>query len=284
MQSYIAGIVAYSISNYYTDINGGAVNIGRILSKNSNYAGGIIAFANNTSASHSMTNVSGFNAGIVDGAINSVGGIAGYIGNNVAVSNCMTTNWVNVGTAQHFGAIVGENYGMITNCYYDEQMCILNGIGSNNNPNTPLPVGLPTTSMLGNNLPIALPGNPPQLYPVFGNHPISLLAAAPIRLQDNPITGDPERLDYVTQDFYVSNNYPLQIYPFIFPFQWGWFNPAFKSFSLNDFVEIQQPNNAVIRIQGGWDTLAVRLINYNYPPYSNYNIVFEKIVPIYVGR
>ncbi|MCL2040054.1 MAG: hypothetical protein FWG85_06465, partial [Bacteroidetes bacterium] len=130
----------------------------------------------------------------------------------------------------------------------------------------------------------------PRIITYDPDHPIELLAAAPIYLQNNPITGDPERLDYVTQDFYVSNynTYPPFLPPNLllppFYYQWGWYNPNYIPFSANGFIEMLQPNIASIRMRLGWDSLAVRLINYNYPPYSNYNIVFEKIVPINVRR
>jgi len=116
------------------------------------------------------------------------------------------------------------------------------------------------------------------------NHPISLLAAAPIYLQNR------EKLNNVKTNFTVSNGWayppppPPNSNPYNFPFQWGWFNPVYTPFSANGFIEIVPFNNAnILMPSGGQDSLEVRLYNYFYPPYSNYNIVFEKIVPINVG-
>ncbi|MCL2040187.1 MAG: hypothetical protein FWG85_07135, partial [Bacteroidetes bacterium] len=218
----------------------------------------------------------------------------------------------------NYGAIVGMNNGTLTNNYFDNQMCVLNGIGNVPIPNVPWQAeGMPTPSMLGSNLQYLL--KPPNvnngngfgpgcnwhfednLYPRLGcyqpnynlyNHPISLLAAAPIRLQDNPITGDPERLDNVTQDFHVSNWNPPFILPDPYRYLWGWYpSGIFTPFSMMNYISVPLPvppysNNAAILVpRGGWDTLAVRL---DYPIYGNngfypgYLIIFEKQVPLNV--
>ena len=281
--SYIAGIVAY-IANTITFHN--HTNIGKILGSDFDYAGGIVARFIGGYISASC------NSGIVAGAKNSVGGIVGWL-IDARLEGCISTNWIDIGTAQNYGAIVGMNNGTLTNNYYDNQMCILGGI--NNQDIQGQAEGLPTTSMLGSSLQNFLPiiwlfEN--NLYPRIiydSEHPISLLSAAPIYLQNNPLTGDPERLDNVTQSFSVSNGYayPPPFNPYYYPYWWGWFNPNYVPFSANGFIEIQQSNNALIRIRGGWDTLSVRL---DYPNYGNngfytgYNIIFEKQIPVYLGR
>ena len=272
-QSYIAGIVAYCSSPHIYC----PVNIGRILSNNFTLAGGIAAYLENGVIRY------GSNSGIVDGAINFVGGIAGYVGNRSIVEDCINTNWVEpLGTA---GAIVGDNNGSVMNCYFDEQMCVVGGVGGGN---PGVVTGLQTAAMLGINLQGSLNvfiwDFENNLYPrpignLFVNHPINLLSAAPIYLQRG------ERVDNVMTNFFVSNGIYLPIYNY--PYLWGWFIPTFKSYSFDDYVEIQTPNDARIRIPMGWDTLAVR---FDYPNYGNnglypgHNIIFEKIVPIYMTR
>ncbi|MCL2039255.1 MAG: hypothetical protein FWG85_02365 [Bacteroidetes bacterium] len=298
MPTYIGGIVGYVKDP--TDIYCN-VNIGIILSNDFNYAGGIVGQIETFGASEYFGYFvsSNSNSGIVDGAIDYVGGIAGYVGNDVIVDRSINTNWVDSGTAQYFGAIVGENNGLVEHCYNDEQMCILDVIGVNNGSANSVS-SLPTEKMLGTNLPIAPLDTPPQLYPIIGAfspgfcHPILLLSVAPIYLQDNPLTGVPERLDYVTAPFYVSNGWaypPPNYIPYNFPYQWGWFNQGYIPFSANGFIEIVPLNNANIIVHGGGqDSLSVQLeynwlINTNYNGFysGNYNIIFEKIVPIYVG-
>ena len=308
--SYVAGIIAYCDGRLICDL----VNIGKILGSDFDYAGGIVARLIGGYIAASC------NSGIVAGAKNSVGGIVGLL-DNARLEGCINTNWIDIGTAQNYGAIVGMNNGTLTNNYFDNQMCVLNGIGNVPNPNVPWQAeGMPTTSMLGTNLrSVLLPFNnntsgfgggcnwvfTDNLYPRLGcpasqpfyDHPISLLAAAPIYLQDNPITGEPERLDYVTQPFTVSNGWayppppPPNSNPYNYPYQWGWFNQGYIPFSANGFIEIVPLNNANIIVHGGGqDSLSVQLeynwlINTNYNGFysGNYNIIFEKIVPIYVG-
>ena len=269
--TYIGGIVGYFEGKHHTQL-ASLVNIGMILSRYFTYAGGIAGCITDGALNLCI------NAGIVDGATYCVGGIAGYLGDSMYIYSCINTNWVDSGTALHFGAIAGLCNAIYLNSYYDNQMCAISAIDNQDIPNSA--EGRPTALMIGSNLPIVYNIHP-QLYPManYNNlHPIDLLAAAPIYLQNN------ERVDYVTQNFYVSNFNNNPLYPPLIsePYLWGWYNQNYIPFSANGFIEMQQPNNAVIRIRGGWDTLAVRLINYNYPPYSNYNIIFEKIVPINV--
>jgi len=275
---YMAGIVGKVYGSIIA-----SVNIGSVLSSNSEYAGGIVAYSEgDIHEAH--------NSGVVDGAINSVGGIVGYAGSSAMVRDCINTNWIE-GTATNSGAIAGLNNGFVSNCYYDEQMCILPGIGAGGGN----AIGLPTTSMIGNNLPS--PFNywqlHPQLYPRTGigfDHPISLLAAAPIYLQNL------EKVDNVTTTpFYVSNWNPNLLPPpgIQEPFQWGWYpGGIFTPSSMMGYISIPlslppfYSNTATILVpKGGWDSLSVRLDypNYNYPGfYTGYTIIFEKIVPLNV--
>ena len=285
---YMAGIVANCNTPNGVNIHG-AVNIGKIESANSAYAGGIVAYLKNSNVFSSL------NAGIVDGAKTAVGGIVGYVDINPAtlmdVRHCLNTNWVTASaTATNSGAIVGFNSGgYIDSCYFDNQMCTLNvGVGVNSGGTVTAVSGLPTTSMLGTSFGGSFLwwNRVSNLYPTpndnINQHPIQLLAAAPIRLQGG------ERLDNVRTDFFVSNEWSL-IPPLFVPppvslpislsgqyfYQWGWFNPI-KLFSLNNFVEIVSPNIATIRIRGGWDSLAVRLTQ----PASA--VIYEKVIPINV--
>jgi hypothetical protein len=173
-------------------------------------------------------------------------------------------------------------------------MCILNGIGGGN---LGFAQGRPTVGAAGMTGFSLQPPNgmlqgfdfQPNLYPrPIGsvnniNHPINLLAAAPIYLQNN------EKLDNVQTNFFVSNRNSLGSPPFIpplnpitHPYQWGWYTPVFSSSSQRGDIEIDvvvPPNiaNATILQRWGWDSLAVRLIN---QPVGQ--PVYEKIIPINV--
>jgi len=250
----MAGIVGFAGLGH-TNIHG-AVNIGKILSSNSIYAGGIVARLENSNI------IESFNSGIVEGAIDSVGGIVGIIRQYGVAVNNINTNWIN-GIAPNSGAIVGYNdiNGMVYNCYFDEQMSVLT-VGIGNNPAAPSTMveGRPTSGMIGppatGGLPFANPNTPPQLYPILdGNpnpHPIALLAAAPIYLQNN------EKVDDVITPFYVSNW--DSILPFLppppspIPYEYQWT-------SLSNGTIISVPlrplNNATIN-GSGQDVLEVQ--------------------------
>ena len=300
---YMAGIVAYVANNITFSghfITHNAVNIGKVLSSRAMYSGGILAYINNSSNSlHQAEINNSCNSGILDGALNASGGIAGYI-DNISVIGCINTNWIEpVGTA---GAIVGiNNNGTIANCFYDNQMCIVGGIGNNPNPNPPGASGLPTASMLGANL--QNQGLPfwdwsfvPNLYPRPNdwpnNHPINLLAAAPIYLQNG------ENLRNVQTNFFVSNFESIPPFgppqPLADPYfyRWGWYPGGnFVPNSMLGYISIPYntippptTNAATINVmQGGWDSIAVR---FDYPNYGNNGItpgiIFEKVVPINV--
>jgi hypothetical protein len=270
--NYVAGIIAFAtyINNYPPNMIYDLVNIGKILGRNFNYAGGIIGYSENYQIYASS------NAGIVDAALEYTGGIVGYLNDGV-VRNCINTNWVS--RTMYSGAIVGYNdNGTIDSCYYDEQMCILNGIGSGIGMTT----GFPTTGMLGNSLQPLFSHNISRwefqnnLYPrtrnIQNDHPIDLLSAAPIYLQNN------ERLDGVSTDFFVSNYgstppFPQSI-PIYRPYNYQW-----ASFSNGSIISIpMRPLNYAIINSRGEDTLYVRLFD---PPLF-YNTILEKVVPIWV--
>ena len=279
--TYMAGIIGYVGVSNNIHIHS-AVNIGRILSSNSQYAGGIAAYVESSNTIHLSTSV---NAGIVDGATNSVGGIVGFF-NGGLLANCINVNWVSHGSASYYGSIIGNGSNVtIMSCYNDNQMCILGGI--NNVDITNQAEGIPTAGMIGNNLSVSSINTPVQLYPlpyrsIYNNinlHPIELLAMAPVYLMNN------EKVNNVAMNFTVSNYNPSPPSPppgVPYPYKWGWFGSVYKSFSLNNFVEIAPPNTATILLQNGWDSLTVRLDNYYYLPYSGYNIIFEKIISINV--
>jgi hypothetical protein len=215
---------------------------------------------------------------------------------NDSVLGCINTNWIDSGIAQHFGAIVGTNNGGVSYCYYDNQMCIIGGV---NNQDFPFEAeGSATSGMLGTSLQLLLkpphinnghgygPGSnwvfTSNLYPRSStdyNHPIVLLSAAPIYLQNG------ERVNNVTSNFTVSNGYlyPPLLNPYSNPYRWGSYSGGnYSANSTNGYIGILQPNIAnIIMPHGGWDTLSVRLFNYVYPPYSN-SAIFEKVVPINV--
>ena len=283
--AYMAGIIGY-FDGDYTQIYG-AVNIGKISSSRSDYAGGIAAFIYNGGLHMNV------NAGIVEGATLSVGGIVGhYIRNSstpYTVDGCLNVNWV-TGSATNSGAIIGNNVnGIVQNCYYDNQMCVLPlGIGAGGAGIAVL--GLSTDSMIGVNLQPLLANvgafYTDNLYPMphcnFYNdgeyHPIELIAAAPIYLPNN------ERVDNITTDFFVSNYDPTNVPPNMpYPYQWGWYpNGIFSPFSFMQYISVplsaapQYSNTATIIVPGGGqDSLSVRL--------TNDPIGYEKIVPIFVG-
>jgi len=148
--------------------------------------------------------------------------------------------------------------------------------------------------MLGSNLQNLLPIDwifENNLYPrtiYYSNHPVVLLAAAPIYLQN--VGTIMERLNYVTQPFTVSNWNPNPG-PWQIPFEywWGWYPGGnFIPSSMMNYISVPPPTSSTATIlvpRGGWDSLSVRL---NYPTYNyngfytGYTIIFEKIVPINV--
>ena len=256
------------------------MNIGRVLSRtseySSEYAGGIVAYLGGGAVRVS------FSAGAVYGGTIAVGGVVGYLGANTGCYKNINTNWVAPSDPMSVpftltGAIVGQQVAApssVIDNYYDEQMCILPGIGSNPIPPSISGVaeGWPTIGMIGNNLLIAWPGTPPQLYPTLPPyHPIEFLAAAPIYLENN------ETLENVQTDFTVSNGiafpppiFPNPLNPYTYPYIWE---------SVDGFVDIQPTsNNATINNTGGvlqQDTLKVTLDN---------EPLYEKLVPIWVIR
>ena len=269
-QYCISGIVGYgsNISMFH------CVNIDKILSRNSDYAGGIVAYLVDAIQwnDYSALNV---NSGIVDGARTAVGGLVGWL-ENATISNSINTNWVE-GTAQYSGAVVGFNRGAVNNCFFDNQMSILEGIGYGTG--TGYAVGRPTVDMIGNNLgwPFTNIGltTHPQLYPRqqlpqgwLPDHPIALLAAAPIYLQND------ENVTDVRTNFYVSNwmSFPFPPQNLInIPYQWG-------SLSNGGIISIplwNAGNNAIVNGRGQ-DTLRVWIDDPSQPVY------YEKVIPVNV--
>ena len=296
LSSYIAGIIAYVTEQEGQKICiSDVVNIGKILSQNFDYSGGLVAHLGSGYVHASSS------SGIVSGATNTVGGVVGYLG-NAGIYGCINTNWVERGSALNFGSIVGfNNSGTLVNCYYDNQMSILGGI--NNNDIFGEAEGRNTIDMLGYALETELTSGTgigiysdcgcgwyfqDNLYPSSCggyNHPIYLLSAAPIYLQNN------ERLDNVTQNFFVSNFESLvppmfnPFQPIEFPYRWGWYpGGGFIPFSMMNFINVPFSavppflNNATIMVpSGGWDSIAVRLTQ---PVGAD---IYEKIVPINVN-
>jgi len=301
---YMAGILAFADSDFIGGVGVFfAVNIGMILSSSTEFAGGVAGYVGNGGAISSSSN-----AGFVDGARGYVGGVAGFMNSIAFVYDCINTNWVNRGSASRFGSILGFNNGaFVIDCYYDNQMSILGGI--DNVDIWGEAVGLLTNDMI-NNLPFLLPAwawdFQNNLYPrptngsgSPNNHPIALLSAAPIYLQNNPATGRPETLNEVTQNFFVANNIWIapgvgNPYSFEYPYQWGSFMnlPAggwvHLPFSVNGNIIVPPPPSIDANIVGsGPDSLVVRIpqwyYNLNYPFYPlSYNVIFEKVVPINV--
>ena len=268
-QSCMAGIIAYA--NCHHLLIHGAINIGNIMSSNSNYAGGIAGRF--TPGSADMHINEGFNAGIVDGARIAVGGIIGYTSAPYStIANGINVNWVSKGTATYYGSIVGYHIDfpvdpVISYCYYDNQMSILGGVNGIDVVGSA--EGRPTDSMIGNNIPWTNNNNRyPQLYPVLSvilpQHPIVLLAIAPIYFQNN------ERVDNVMTNFYVSNwlsSPPTTFTPISEQYQWS-------SFSGGRVISIPLTplNNATIN-SNGQDTLEVKLLT---------DPIYKKSVPVNV--
>ena len=306
-QSYMGGIVGYSSDN---NLMYACVNIGQILGVNSSYVGGIVAYIDNGSEVYSSSN-----SGIVDGGSIAVGGISGYVGDDVIVKGCISTNWVDRGASLYFGSIVGDNNGIVDSCYYDSQMSILGGI--NNVDVLGSAEGRSTQLMISYNLFPLLPQIhgawefTNNLYPrpyssnLILEHPVVLLSAAPIYLQNN------ERVNNVITNFFVANYESWGPPPFIaqidspYYFQWGSYDDNFvpylhRQHSVIGYINVPFPspfpptNTATINPTGGilqQDTLVVRL-DYDWLYFSNYNgfysinyyIIFEKLVPIRVRR
>ena len=274
---YMGGIVGYGDSWSGGMTIGHSINIGRILSSTSQYAGGIVAYL--TGVDNAVLVVhSSLNAGIVDGGTNSVGGIVGYSFSPGGISTihfCLNTNWISRGLSSYYGSIVGYIYGIVEGCYYDNQMCILGGIGSGGSGAT----GLPTSGMLGASLGYPFNSsivwrNHSQLYPVptmdnrVDAHPIELLAMAPIYLRNNEKVND-----ISTSPFTISNGDALYLQNpssniYGFRFQWR---------SFNNFISISTTTDAVSIVGTGGilrqDTLEVKLFS---------EPLYEKVIPIRV--
>ena len=286
----MGGIMGYSAANH-THI-GNSVNIGRLESRKTQYAGGIIAYIGGSGLGGYVANSS--NSGSLDGAIIAAGGLVGYLRKGSVVT-CINTNWIEPIPLGSVGAIVGENNSMVEACYYDKQMCIVDGIGINNPIIPPVigAVGRLTTEMIGDNLnnPLIFWGHfkyEENLYPRPHSwnydHPISLLSAAPIYLRNAPPPPQPpfETLENVQTNFTVSNEgsfAPGSIVQIEFPYQWGWYVGGFVSSSARNFISVTPPTNNIAAIvvlagMGGWDELAVRLMDDD--------IGYEKIIPINV--
>ena len=228
--NYMAGIVGYvdiiseGLAGVYQ-----TTNIGKVLSSKSMYSGGIVAFLTGTNNTFTICHL---NSGLVDGATISSGGIVGHLSNSTSIYDCINTNWV-AGTAPNSGSIVGFNEDItnsnIASSFYDNQMSVVGAI--NNVDVLGIAEGIITNDMLGVNLQPLLQyviwnvwRFQANLYPrldEWDNHPIDLLSAAPIYLQNG------ERLDNVQTNFFVSN-FNQWIPPWIIPppyvYQWESFN------------------------------------------------------------
>ena len=268
-------IIVDSVFRIKVNIDG-CVNIGKILGAGSTYAGGIIG----SLIDGEITNCT--NAGIVVG--NTVGGIVGStnvpppfqlnrppLPENatpplaINIYNCINTNWIDAGIG---GAIIGEvvDYCNVINCFYDRQMCSKEAFGiSIGNNAVSMDYGSKSTlEMVGYNL-SSLPWiKDAVLYPRVGDHIIDKLAAAPIYLRND------ERIDDVTYSMFdISNNYS-------YPFQWGFYEPSFKSSSQFDNIEVIGNKGKIVETSADWDSLVVRFSNNTSVP------IFEKWVPIFV--
>ena len=280
-QYCMAGIIAYCEAAYMRIQH--AVNIGRILSSNSQYAGGLAAYLTGGLLPDIRIHES-CNSGIVGGSTFIVGGIVGYTFGNF-ISGCLNTNWVDSGTAIYYGSVIGYNntISIVDRCYFDIQMSIHEGVGGGY---AGFVEGRPTEELIGYRLQNQIVGAwiyRDGLYPICATnniiHPIELLAIAPIYLPYN------ERENDVRNNFYVSNYGstppPFMMIPpppkqILYPYLWGWHNPTFKAFSFMNYITISLPfaNNAIINGSGnGQDSIAVRLTT---------DPIFEKIIPINV--
>jgi hypothetical protein len=101
-----------------------STNIGVVFGKNYDYVGGVVGRMNSNSFLFHCVN-----AGMVVGGLTAVGGIAGNV-NGAFVRNSINTNRVEKSGSRYFGSIVGENYGIVSYCYNDNQMCTYGGINN----------------------------------------------------------------------------------------------------------------------------------------------------------
>jgi len=134
----IAGQIEGNFQPY--SILHGSTNIGIVRGNNYDNAGGIAGFISRTLLLESV------NAGIIDGGRFSVGGIVGRADLSSAVQCCINTNWIQPFVSTYSGAIIGYSTDPAMNCYFDEQMTIVNGIGNGHSG----AIGLQTIDMLGN--------------------------------------------------------------------------------------------------------------------------------------
>ena len=272
-QNSMGGIIGY-ISCGALAVSS-AVNVGKILSINSDYAGGIVGFIDkNRDLTVALVCLS-LNSGIVAGGNIGVGGIVGYANNSVGVfrplhiGSSINTNWV-TGGATYSGGIIGRSSNCeFSDCFYDNQMCLLGGIGGVDVSGQA--EGVPTLGMLGNNLSISSSSTLVQLYPLPGRsthtdlHPIELLAIAPMYLMNN------EKINNITTfPFYVSNGDSYcppsftQLPASPYSYQWS-------SFSNGTIINVPaSPSNNVTKNNSGQDTLRVKIDNEPY----------EKVVPV----
>ena len=156
------------------------INTGVIFS--TNIAGGILGYSSRPAYKPFVSNC--INAGFIVGNQ----GVGGIIGNaNIDVKNCINTGVVKGNT--NVGGIIGSvGYStIISNCYYDKQMCVYGGI--NNADANGQAEGYLTKELIGNNLQSKL-GTVDwtyknNLYPtlkVLENATVAMVAASPAYL------------------------------------------------------------------------------------------------------
>ena len=202
----VGGITGHS---HETIIVSYCINIGTIYASDS-YAGGISSGFDNQYRNSNGNYSYCINSGLIIGKSN-VGGIVGQ--SLESVSNCLNTGVIiclnNNNT--NIGAITGitKTSVIVTNCYYDKQMCIYGGI--NNADVTSRAVGRMTKEMIGTNLQTLLGTDAwiytdslyPQLKALEGKD-VSKIAAAPAYLDD--INLDYDKHNNIRECFYVYNN------------------------------------------------------------------------------
>ena len=115
--SYVGGVAGYiylgTVSNCY--------NTGDVTGSG-NYVGGVVGRNHGT-----VSNC--YNTGDVEGK-DLVGGVAGYISLGT-VSNCYNTGAVSGN--DRVGGVAGNNRGIVLNCYYDRNVCVIKGAADANN-------------------------------------------------------------------------------------------------------------------------------------------------------
>ena len=124
--NYVGGVCGYNTGTIQNCYNKGSV------SGTGQYVGGVCGLNDNYSKIENC-----YNTGTVSGASN-VGGVCGYNTVNSTITNCYNTGTV---TATGYNASVGgvcgkNNYGTITNCYYDNTVYTGNAVGSDTNSST----------------------------------------------------------------------------------------------------------------------------------------------------